>query len=129
MAQYDVVIVGSGIAGAILAKTLTQAGKSVLLLEAGLKAGISLSPEASYKTYQGYLQTYYETDAKVPNAPYPDIKNAPSSDVLNIQAQNAVQQGQLPGATGTTAICQRQYARTGRNHHALAWQYPENAAQ
>ena len=32
---YDVVIVGGGIAGAILAKTLVNAGKKVLILEAG----------------------------------------------------------------------------------------------
>ncbi len=32
---YDVVIVGAGIAGAILAKTLSKAGKTVLVLEAG----------------------------------------------------------------------------------------------
>lgn len=106
MAQYDVVIVGSGIAGAILAKTLTQAGKSVLLLEAGLKAGIALNPEDAYNTYQDYLRTFYETDAKVPNAPYPDIRNAPSSDVLEIQAQTPyskdsylVQLGPLPFAS------------------------------
>ena len=33
--NYDVVIVGAGIAGAILAKELTEKKKRVLLLEAG----------------------------------------------------------------------------------------------
>ena len=32
--RYDVVIVGAGIAGAILAKVLGQKGKRVLILEA-----------------------------------------------------------------------------------------------
>lgn len=82
--QYDVVIVGSGIAGAVLAQTLTRAGKSVLLLEAGLEAGISLDPEGSYRTYTDYLNTYYQNGIKVPNAPYPNLPVAPSSDVLDI---------------------------------------------
>lgn len=83
--NYDVVIVGSGIAGAIVAKLLTNAGKKVLLLEAGLKAGISLDPEESYKTYQGYLNTYYTAFAKgAPNSPYPNLKNAPSVDALDL---------------------------------------------
>ena len=56
---YDVVIVGSGIAGAVMAKTLTQAGKSVLMLEAGLQAGIALEPDLAYKNYQHYLETFY----------------------------------------------------------------------
>ncbi len=34
--EYDVVVVGSGIAGAVVAKTLTDAGKKVLVLDAGL---------------------------------------------------------------------------------------------
>ncbi len=84
-AIYDVVIVGSGIAGAIVAKTLTQAGKSVLILEAGLDAGIALDKEKSYENYQRYLNQFYEAQAKVPNSPYPALKNAPSPNVLDIQ--------------------------------------------
>ena len=83
--NYDVVIVGSGIAGSIVAKLLTNAGKKVLLLEAGLQAGIAMDPEASYKNYQGYLDTFYNAPAKVPNAPYPNLKDAPSIDVLDLQ--------------------------------------------
>ncbi len=83
--EYDVVIVGSGIAGSIVAKLLTNAGKKVLLLEAGLQAGIAMDPEEAYKTYQGYLNTFYNASAKVPNSPYPNIKDAPSIDVLDIE--------------------------------------------
>ncbi len=113
--EYDVVIVGSGIAGCVMAKVLTQAGKSVLLLEAGLSAGIALDREGSYRTYQKYLQTFYLKAAKATNGPYPDIPDAPSPDVLEIQAQTPydsgylVQTGPLPfasdclrGAGGTT---------------------------
>jgi choline dehydrogenase-like flavoprotein len=116
--EYDVVIVGSGIAGAVVAKTLTQAGKSVLLLEAGLQAGIAFEPEAAYQNYQYYLETFYKASAKVPNSPYPNIEDAQSPNVLDIapivngvpSAQGyLVQAGPLPfasdcyrGAGGTT---------------------------
>jgi choline dehydrogenase-like flavoprotein len=83
--NYDVVIVGSGIAGSIIAKVLTNAGKKVLMLEAGLTAGIAMDQEANYKNYQDYLTTFYNAPAKVPNSPYPNIKDAPSIDVLDIQ--------------------------------------------
>jgi len=83
---YDVVIVGSGISGAVMAKTLTQAGKTVLLLEAGLTAGINLDRNGDYQNYVDYLNTFYTASAKVPNSPYPNIKDAPSVDVLDMQA-------------------------------------------
>lgn len=83
--EFDVVIVGSGIAGSVLAKTLTNAGKNVLLLEAGLQAGMAFDPEAAYKNYQYYIDTFYKASAKVPNSPYPNIKDAQSIDVLDIE--------------------------------------------
>ena len=104
--EYDVVIVGSGIAGSIMAKTLTQAGKSVLLLEAGLQAGISLDVNDSFNNYMGYLDTFYKAIAHgVPNSPYPALKDAPSPNVLDIEPIKAcepstkgylVQAGPLP---------------------------------
>ena len=84
--EYDVVIVGSGIAGCVMAKTLTQAGKRVLLLEAGLTAGINLDRNGNYYNYVDYLNTFYTAMAKVPNSPYPNIPDAPSIDVLDIEA-------------------------------------------
>ncbi len=109
--NYDVVLVGSGIAGAIVAKLLTNAGKKVLLLEAGLEAGIAMDQEGSYKTYQKYLNTFYNAAAKVPNAPYPNIKDAPSSNVLDLEPITPgtpsdkgyfVQMGPLPFASDNT---------------------------
>ncbi|NLR82418.1 GMC family oxidoreductase [Chitinophaga eiseniae] len=105
--EYDVVIVGSGIAGAIVAKTLTQAGKQVLLLEAGLEAGMAFDTDGAYKNYQEYLRSYYLALAKVPNAPYPDVKDAESPNVLDMTQINGkpdtkgyfVQNGPLPFAS------------------------------
>ena len=57
--DYDVVIVGAGISGAIVAKTLSYAGYRVLILEAGLDAGMALDGQAAYDVYQGYVNTYY----------------------------------------------------------------------
>ncbi len=83
---YDVVIVGAGVAGAVMAKVISGAGKSVLLLEAGLQAGIELEAVEAYNNYQNYLATFYTAGAKVPNAPYPNLQNAPSPNVLNLGA-------------------------------------------
>jgi len=82
--NYDVVIVGTGIAGSIIAKTLTQAGKKVLMLEAGLESGIALDSDGSYRTYMSYLDRFYNAGAKVPNSPYPILEDAPTSNVLDV---------------------------------------------
>ena len=76
--NYDVVIVGAGISGAILAKVLGEAGKRVLILEAGDAAGTT--PEG----YRSYVEAFYRDLFKTPNSPYPDNRNAPSPSVLNI---------------------------------------------
>ena len=83
---YDVVIVGAGIAGAIIAKTVSDAGYRVLILEAGLGVNsIDLDGEAAREVYQEYLDTFYMAQSKVPNAPYPDLPAAPSPSVLDIR--------------------------------------------
>lgn len=103
----DVVIVGTGISGSIIAKLLsdhvfdTDKGKvvhrqdagsennikelSILMLEAGLDAGVDLDSVPALKTYDGYIRTFFKQEAKVPNSPYPNLKQAPSPDVLDIQ--------------------------------------------
>jgi len=75
--HHDVIVVGAGVAGAILAKVLSRAGKSVLVLEAGSEDGLRA------ESYQAYVSAFYGALAKVPNSPYPNNPNAPSADVLD----------------------------------------------
>lgn len=60
--QYDVVIVGAGIAGGIMALELARAGKKVLILEAG---------QAIPDDRSGYMNTFFKANAKTPESPYP----------------------------------------------------------
>lgn len=83
--RYDAVIVGAGIAGAIVAKTLSDAGKRVLVLDAGLATGAAFDGERALQTQLSYLRAFYSATAKSPNSPYPNLKSAPSSDVLDLQ--------------------------------------------
>lgn len=68
---YDAVIVGGGISGSIIANELSQAGKSVLILEAGPGGDRTLSG------YEDYLAHFYGTASKDNQSPYPLNANAP----------------------------------------------------
>ena len=75
--HYDAVIVGGGIAGAIVARMLSEAGKDVVILEAGIDGAMDPA------NYRRYLETYYtEGGARgMPNGPYPYNVAAPSPGV------------------------------------------------
>ena len=58
----DAVIIGSGIAGALIAKILAVAGKKVVILEAGEQ----MPPDVN-----DYMNRFLTATAKVPESPYP----------------------------------------------------------
>ena len=69
--SYDVVIVGAGVSGAMIAKQLGMAGKKVLILE----SGAALPPNTN-----DFMNRFYMALAKVPEIPYtPDLFNPPGS--------------------------------------------------
>ncbi|NTJ44315.1 GMC family oxidoreductase [Agrobacterium larrymoorei] len=68
--DYDIVIVGTGISGAIIAKQAAEAGKRVLVLEAG---------KGSNRTLEGYddlLTTFYSAATRDNQSPFPVNANA-----------------------------------------------------
>jgi choline dehydrogenase-like flavoprotein len=89
--HYDVVVAGGGWAGAVLAKQLSKAGKTVLVLEAGGSTG------ATWEDYQANVEQYLAATIKVPNSPYLSSPNAESPSVLDI---TKIQPGGLPADTG-----------------------------
>ncbi|NMO19859.1 GMC family oxidoreductase [Pyxidicoccus fallax] len=68
---YDVVIVGAGIAGGIIALELGKQGKHVLILEAGPPI-----PDSREK----YMETFFLAAAKTPESPYPPTTLAPAEE-------------------------------------------------
>ncbi|MFZ1415306.1 MAG: GMC family oxidoreductase [Defluviicoccus sp.] len=72
-------IIGGGIAGALVAHELVAAGLEVVVLEAG--ADQSGSGADGWDTY---LDHYFENPVKTPNSPYPHNIAAPSPDVLDV---------------------------------------------
>lgn len=79
--EYDVVIVGGGIAGSIMADQLSRAGQRVLILEAGLAKDLTISG------YEDYLSTFYAAVSKDNQSPYPvnlDVPMPRSADVRRV---------------------------------------------
>jgi choline dehydrogenase-like flavoprotein len=91
--NYDVIIVGAGIAGAIMAYKLASAQKNVLVLDGGPEIPDDRAP---------YMEQFYLAMAKTPEAPYPVIPDDPSPKTLDIgnwQQQGSgylIQTGPLP---------------------------------
>ncbi|MBB4893597.1 choline dehydrogenase-like flavoprotein [Streptomyces olivoverticillatus] len=100
--RHDVIVVGAGMAGSLVAGQLAEQGWRVLVLEAGTR---------TLDTWPGHLDaldTYYAAPAKVPNAPYRPNAAAPSPSVLDLEGLPAggyrangyfVQNGALPYAS------------------------------
>jgi choline dehydrogenase-like flavoprotein len=67
---YDLVIVGSGISGSIVALQLGLQGKKVLILEAGQEVPVDRS---------GYMSAFFKANAKTPESPYPPTTQDPKA--------------------------------------------------
>jgi choline dehydrogenase-like flavoprotein len=75
---YDAVVVGSGVAGAIIAMQLSRAGKRVLVVEAGPAEDFTVGGYASY------MQRFYRAAERDNQSPFPENPNAgmPRSSAL-----------------------------------------------
>jgi choline dehydrogenase-like flavoprotein len=92
-AEHDVVIVGAGITGALIANELAQAGMRVLVLEAGTDLA------RTFAGYQQQLETFYGAFFKTPEGPYEYNPNAPQPDIPGIPTPGAkyfVEAGPIP---------------------------------
>lgn len=69
--EYDVVVVGSGVSGSIIAKELSREGYQVLVMEAGTENDITI------RDYEANLERFYSQVSKDNNSPYPMNRNAP----------------------------------------------------
>jgi choline dehydrogenase-like flavoprotein len=77
--EFDVVVVGGGVAGALAAKRLSEAGLDVLVLEAGPS-----SPQ--YQTgYDKHLRTFYTAYAKGAESAFPASPYAPQADTADVR--------------------------------------------
>jgi len=77
-ATYDVVIVGAGIGGCLVAERLAQKGKRVLILEAG--------PETPPTNREAYLENFFLASAKTPESPYPPLAGSKPAEEPNPRA-------------------------------------------
>lgn len=75
---HDVVIVGAGVAGALMAKRLTRAGLDVLVLEAGPGTAKTLAD------YENRLARFYAATSKGVETPWPPAQGAPQPDIADI---------------------------------------------
>lgn len=76
--SYDVVIVGSGVAGSLLAYKLGTAGARVCIIEAGPVGG----------DRRAALDRFYAAASKTPDSPWPKSSQAPASAVLDTVFQD-----------------------------------------
>ncbi len=71
-ATYDVVIVGAGIAGSLIARELGRAGKRVLILEGG--------PSQPPTNRERYMENFFLNVNKTPESPYPPLAEKPADE-------------------------------------------------
>ena len=75
---HDVVVVGAGIAGALVAQRLARAGLDVLVVEAGERPYFALDSGADER--EELLERFYAAPVKSTNSAFPNLPYAPSTD-------------------------------------------------
>ena len=98
--SHDVVIVGAGVAGSLLAKRLTSLGLRVLVIEAGP------ATPWSFDSYTRHVETYFAAASKGAESPWPPAIGAPQPDSRDVATGDGyfVQTGpQRYGSTYTRA--------------------------
>lgn len=78
--SYDVVVVGAGVNGALMAKHLTKAKLRVLLLEAGPATAWA------FDGYAQHLSNFYTAASKGSESPWPPAANAPQPDTADVRS-------------------------------------------
>jgi choline dehydrogenase-like flavoprotein len=78
--SYDVVIVGAGVSGALIAKKLTHGGLKVLVLEAGP------STAWTFDGYTDHLNQFFTASGKGPESAWPPAANAPQPDTADVRS-------------------------------------------
>ena len=97
---HDVIVVGAGVAGAVLTKHLTDRGLKVLVLEAGDSTAQSVAG------YERHIDTFLGATAKGPESAWPPSTHAPQPDTGDLKSDDGyfVQRGpQLYGSSYTRA--------------------------
>ena len=88
--EYDLVIVGGGISGALIANELAKKGLSILIIESGD------STSETQQGYQSYVDHFLANPIKTPNSAYPDNANSPSpaaTSVVNVSKKPSLADG------------------------------------
>jgi len=100
----DAIVVGAGIAGAMIAHELGRKGKRVLILEAGPEIPVDLN---------SWMDRFYRSSIRLPETPYlPDLNADPSNVNAGRQAASMVQHWRDPSKSYLIQTGDKAFAST-----------------